>query len=66
MSYPVRTALAGIGGYGGVHLKALEALEQEGKVKLVAVADPRCYANQTTVARLRNAGVRVLVDWHDL
>lgn len=32
----IRVALIGVSGYGGIHLKALQHLHQEGKVRLVA------------------------------
>ena len=66
MGYPIRAGLAGIGGYGVTHARALETLEQEGKVRFVAAADPRLDANREMVSRLRQAGVRVTDDWQAL
>ena len=37
---PARVALVGVHGFGAIHLKNLERLQQAGKVELVAVADP--------------------------
>ena len=37
---PLVTALIGVGGYGSVHLRHLHRLESEGRLQLVAVADP--------------------------
>lgn len=40
MPRPARVALVGVHGFGAIHLKNLERLQQTGKVELVAVADP--------------------------
>ncbi|MFE4543953.1 DUF6807 family protein [Arthrobacter sp. NPDC056727] len=37
---PARVALIGVHGFGAIHLKNLERLQQAGTVELVAVADP--------------------------
>lgn len=39
-SRPLRTAVAGIGGFGTAHHQALKQLEEQGEVKVVATCDP--------------------------
>jgi predicted dehydrogenase len=39
-SFPIRTAIVGIGGFGACHHEVFEALESHGDVRVVATCDP--------------------------
>ncbi|MBI4024753.1 MAG: Gfo/Idh/MocA family oxidoreductase [Verrucomicrobia bacterium] len=60
MSQPLRFALIGAGGVGAAHLTALETLENEGRARLICVADPFVEALANTKSSLAARGVR----WH--
>ncbi|MGB8355072.1 MAG: Gfo/Idh/MocA family oxidoreductase [Chthoniobacteraceae bacterium] len=62
MTTPLRVALVGIGGFGGAHLSAIECLEREGLMRLVAVADPGSDRFPELKQTLHTRGVR----WHSL
>ena len=51
-SKPLVTALIGVGGYGGVHLRQLRRLEADGRIHLAAVADP--FLDQPALAGTRS------------
>ena len=57
---PPSVALIGVGGFGAYHLRYLAALQAQGLVRLVSVADPYSERLQETHKRLRTGGVR----WH--
>ena len=64
-SKPLVTALIGVGGYGSVHLRHIRRLESEGRVQLVAVADP--FLDTPALAGVRSelvaSGVRCYSDY---
>jgi len=63
---PVRIALVGIGGFGVNHLRSLKRLERNGRVKLIAVADPALDRYAETAHGLRQEGVLCFYDFADL
>ena len=66
MTNCLRFALIGVGGVGGAHLNALAALEAQGRVRLVAVADPSLPLLAAQKERLEARGVRWHLDYCDL
>ena len=62
----VRYAIIGVGGFGGVHLTAAEALEHEGLIKLCAVAEVFADRHKDKLDALRGRGVRVYTDHRDM
>lgn len=65
---PLATALIGTGGYGRVHLRNIRRLETEGRLRLVAVADP--FLNTAALADIRPeltaSGVECHADYRSL
>jgi len=61
---PLPVAVVGLGGYATVHHRALQRLEQEGAVRVVATCDPRAaeLIAATPELRLAERGVAVLPD----
>ena len=62
----VHTAIIGIGGFGGTHVQALETLEAEGRVRLIAVAEKDWERNGESIERLKAKGVRMYTDYHEM
>lgn len=59
-------ALFGAGGYGASHLAAIESLEAEGLMELVAVADPFVEQLAEVKARVESRGVSWFEDFNEL
>src|ERR1051326_6205877 len=66
MGRTLNWALIGAGGMGGAHLHALQTLEAEGEVRLVAVADPFADRLAYTKAELDCKGVRWHADYQEM
>ena len=62
----VRFAVVGVGGFGSVHLEAIERLEQEGLARLVAIAERNPDLHRPAVERLRNRRAHIYLDSADL
>ena len=62
----INTAIIGIGGFGRTHVQALETLEAEGRVRLIAVAEKDWERNRETIERLKAKRVRVYGDHHEM
>ena len=62
----VRFAIVGIHGWGVVHLRDIEGLEQEGLAELVAVSTRRPDRPSEKLDELRARGVRVYSDYREL
>ncbi len=62
----LRIALFGAGGFGASHLEAIEQLEAEDLMELVAVADPFVEQLAEVKTRLEQRGVRWFADFNDL
>ncbi len=65
---PIRVAIIGMGGFAGVHHRALLALEDIGQARLVATCDPRPDAFEAERERWRfdARGVRLFEDYRVL
>ncbi len=63
---PLRFGLIGVGGIGATHIRALQALENEGLVQLVCVADPFAERMPEVKARFDSKGVRWHLDFQKL
>lgn len=63
---PFGYGIIGIGGYGAVHLAAVEALEREGHVSLRAVAEAFPDSHQEKLDELRGRGVRIYGDYREM
>ncbi len=63
---PVRCAIIGVGGFGKVHIGAVEDLEREGTLKLVSVAEafPSKWAD--TIGELKERGIRIYIDYREM
>ena len=60
MNDPLNVGMVGVGGFGAAHLRAIDALENEGKVKLRCVVSTSPAKHADVKARLDPRGVR----WH--
>ncbi len=56
----------GVGGYAATHLRTIEGLRAEGRLRLGAVADPALSAGSAARAEFEAAGVRVHTDYREL
>ena len=56
----------GVGGIGAYHLAAIERLEESGRARLVAVADPTASRMPERKAELEGRGVRWHMDYRAL
>lgn len=63
---PIKIALIGVGGFGCYHLRALRQVQAEGKVKLIAVADPTIERLPEVKSELLAAGVNLYLRHEDL
>ena len=63
---PVSFCVVGVGGYGRMHIRIIEALEEEGLAKLSAavVRNPKKYSDE--VSRLRRKNVRIYRSYMDM
>ncbi len=59
-------AIIGIGGYGARHLSAVLQLQEEGLLRLLAVADPFPGQNREAIEQLARRGVRHYIDWREM
>jgi predicted dehydrogenase len=66
MATGLRVGLIGVGGIGSYHLSAIQQLEREGHVRLVAVADPGSERFPELKQALHGRGVRWHLDYRDL
>jgi predicted dehydrogenase len=65
--YPaVKTALIGVSGYGGSHLKGLLALEEKGEVKISAATVINRQEEQEKCAALEANGCRIYGDYREM
>ena len=62
----VHTAIIGIGGFGEAHVQALETLEAEGRVRLIAGTERNWERNRESIARLEAKGVHIYEDYHEM
>lgn len=63
---PVRSALIGVSGYGGVHLQALQNLQNQRAVELVAATIINPAAVPEKCAMLRASGCRIYGDYLEM
>ncbi len=63
MSAPLRYALIGATGIGAYHLAALRKLEETGRLRVVAVADPALAKDEALAADLAARGVAAHLDY---
>ncbi|MGI6542717.1 MAG: Gfo/Idh/MocA family protein [Limnochordia bacterium] len=66
MRDPFRVALIGFGGYGRVHIRALQAMEKEGLAALHAIAEINQEAYGEQLALWREKGVHIYTDWREM
>jgi predicted dehydrogenase len=67
-SYPLRTCIAGLGGYGRAHHVAVHTLEQESILQLIATCDPRHaeLGENIELFELQKRGVAVLDSFEEM
>ncbi len=63
---PIAYAVIGIGGYGARHLSAALRLQEEGLLRLQAVADPFTDQNRDSLRDLANHNVKHYTDWREM
>ncbi len=61
---PLKIALAGIGGFGAVHVSAVRQLEADGLAKAIAFAEPN--ANADGASKLQAQGLRAYTDYFQM
>lgn len=66
MKKPLNFGLIGVGGIGQAHLRSLQTLEDENKVRLIAVADPTLPKLAEQKAQLGARGVRWHLDYQEM
>ncbi|HSI86274.1 MAG: Gfo/Idh/MocA family protein [Candidatus Methylacidiphilales bacterium] len=59
-------ALIGAGGFGKLHLKAILAMEEEGRARLTAVCDPNVHNLGDSTTLLKERGVRLYLDHEEM
>jgi len=60
---PFSYGIIGVGGYAGAHLASVLELQEQGEVRLCAVAEPFQDANRATLDELSAKGIRIYDDY---
>lgn len=66
MSHPIRFGIIGCGGIGNVHRAAVQSLEDQGRARLCAVADPYRAQLSHIHAALETRGTRWYLDYREM